>query len=85
MASRQDFRKAGIGYTRLAADTAANEVQIGLLDASQRQAAIAALSDLLTPPNGPASLADFVVGGKRQPISSCLCPSRPWPPAPPPR
>ena len=61
---RQDFRKAGIGYTRLASDTATNEVQIDLLDPSQRSAAIAALSDLLTPPNGPGSLADFDVGGE---------------------
>jgi preprotein translocase subunit SecD len=61
---RQDFRKAGIGYTRLASDTATNEVQIDLLDPSQRAAAIAALSDLLTPPNGPGSLADFDVGGQ---------------------
>jgi preprotein translocase subunit SecD len=60
---RQDFRRAGIGYTRLVADTGANEVQIDLLDPGQRKAAIAALSDLLTPPNGPASLADFIVGG----------------------
>ena len=62
-AVRQDFRKTSIGYTRLVADTGANEVRIDLLDATQRQAAIAALSDLLTPPNGPASLPDFTVGG----------------------
>lgn len=60
---RQDFRKANIGYTRLATDTATNEVRITLLDATQRQAAITSLGDLLTPPNGAGSLPDFAVGG----------------------
>ena len=60
---RQDFRKANVGYTRLASDVAANQVQIELLDPTQRQAAIAALNDLLVPPNGPGSLADFDVSG----------------------
>jgi protein-export membrane protein SecD len=61
---RQDLRKSGIGYTRLAADVPANQVQIELLDPSQRQAAISALNDLLTPPSGPASLADFDASGE---------------------
>ena len=61
---RQDFRKANIGYTRLASDVSANTVLIDLLDAAKRDAAIAALSDLLTPQNGPGSLADFNAGGQ---------------------
>src|ERR1700710_1262837 len=39
---RQDFRAPGIGYTRLAADQAANRVEITLLDPNQRDAAIKA-------------------------------------------
>lgn len=61
---RQDFRKANIAYTRLAADVQGEQVQISLLDPTQRQSAIAALSDLLTPPNGPGSLPDFAVAGE---------------------
>ena len=60
---RQDFRRTGIGYTRLAADQAGNRVLIQLLDPGQRAAAIAALSDLLTPPNGPTTLPDFDASG----------------------
>jgi preprotein translocase subunit SecD len=60
---RQDFRKASIGYTRLASDATTNQVQIQLLDANQRAAAITALGDILNPPNGPGSLADFTASG----------------------
>jgi preprotein translocase subunit SecD len=61
---RQDFRAPGIGYTRLAADQAANRVEITLLDPNQRDAAIKALSDLLTPSLGTTtSLADFDASG----------------------
>jgi preprotein translocase subunit SecD len=60
---RQDFRRTNIGYTRLAADQGGNRVLIQLLDPNQRAAAISALSDLLTPPNGPTTLPDFDASG----------------------